>query len=251
MVADVNTVITYLAIIPMLAFAIWGLVAAIRFRNWIWIPIQLVLPVFGAFLYFFFHLHRHAETGFELPGAVDKLRIGRIEEELTRLDKPHLHAQLGDIYYAMGKLPKALASYEAAYARDKKDLDLRAHYGACLVRLGRAAEARPLLEGVVAEKPRHDHGHTLMALAEAQTALGATDAAIATWERVIAGNSYGRARVQLAELHHARGDHAAARALLQQVLDDDKDSPDFHRQREAVWVKRARKLLRTIPSVSN
>lgn len=245
-----STVITYLALIPILGFTVWGLVAAIRFRNWIWIPIQLALPVFGAFLYFFFHIHRHAESGFELPGAVDKQRIARVQEDLARLDKAHLHAQLGDIYYAMGKLPKALEAYEAAYARDKQDLDIRAHYGATLVRLGRAADARPLLEGVVAEKPRHDHGHTMMALAEAQTALGETDAAITTWKQVIAGNSYGRARVQLAELYLARGEHVPARALLRQVLDDDKTSPDFHRQREAVWVKRARKLLKQANSGS-
>lgn len=246
-----NKIITYLAIAPILAFALWGLVAAIRFRDWWWIPIQLALPVVGAFLYFFFHLHRHADSGFELPGAVDKRRLGRVREELARLDKPHLHAQLGDIYYAMGQLPKALAAYEAAYARDQKDLDIRAHLGACLVRSGRHADARPLLEGVIAEKPRHDHGHTLMALAEAQTALGDTDAAISTWKQVIAGNSYGRARVQLAELQTARGDHGPARALLQQVLDDDATSPDFHRQREAVWVKRARKLLKTMPKAKN
>jgi tetratricopeptide (TPR) repeat protein len=246
----VSTVITYLAALGLIAFAIWGLIAAIRFRNWIWIPIQLALPIFGAFLYFFFHVHRHAESGFELPGAVDKKRIARVQADLARLDKAHLHAQLGDIYYAMGKLPAALASYEAAYTRDPKDLDIRAHYGATLVRLGRAAEAKPLLAAVVAEKARHDHGHTLMALAEAQTALGETDAAIATWKHVIAGNSYGRARVQLAELYLARREHGPAKQLLEAVIADDASSPDFHRQREAVWVKRARKLLKQARSGS-
>jgi tetratricopeptide (TPR) repeat protein len=233
--------------LPLLACAIWGLVAAVRYRNWIWIPIQIVLPVFGAFLYFFFHLHRHAASGFELPGAVDKKRIRRVQEDLARLDKAHLHAQLADIYYAQDKLPQALASYERAYERDPKDLDIRARYGACLVRVGRAADARPLLEGVIAEKPRHDHGYTLMALAEALAAMGEADAAMTTWQKVIAGNSYGRARVQLAELHIAKGDPAAARTLLQQVLDDDKTSPDFHRQREAPWVRKAKKLLKRVP----
>ncbi|HUQ04255.1 MAG TPA: tetratricopeptide repeat protein [Kofleriaceae bacterium] len=245
-----DDILTYIFIAPLLAFVIWGVVTAIRYGNWLWVPIQLALPLLGACLYFFFHLHRHAPSGFELPGAVDKKRIARVQDDLGRLDKAHLHAQLGDIYFAMGKLDKALVAYEAAYERDKRDLDIRAHLGACLVRLGRAAEARPLLEGVIEEKPRHDHGHTLMALAEAQTALGEADAAIATWKHVIAGNSYGRARVQLAELYLARREHGPARALLQQVLDDDKTSPDFHRQREAVWVKRARKLLKQANSGS-
>lgn len=246
-----DTFLTYVWLLPLFAFVVWGLVQAFRYGDWPWIPIQLVIPVVGAFLYFFAHLHRHADGGFELPGAVDKRRIGRVEEDLARLDKAHLHAQLGDIYYAMGKLDKALVAYENAYERDKTDLDIRAHLGACLVRAGRAALARPLLEGVIAEKPRHDHGYTMMALAEAQTALGEADAAIATWKQVIAGNSYGRARVQLAELYIAKGEPAAARALLDKVLDDDKTSPDFHREREAPWVKRARKLLRQIPATPN
>lgn len=245
-----NSLITYIALLPLVGMTVWGLVAAVRFRNWLWIPIQLALPVFGAFLYFFFHLHRHAESGFELPGAVDKKRLKAVEAQLSRLDKPHLHAQLGDIHFAMGKLEKARAAYETAYAGDGKDLDIRAHYGACLVRLGRAEEALPLLRGVVDEKPRHDHGHTMMALAEAQMGVGDADAAIATWKRVIAGNSYGRARVQLAELYLAKGEHAAARGLLEKVLEDDASSPDFHRQREAVWVKRARTMLRNVPEAA-
>jgi tetratricopeptide (TPR) repeat protein len=243
----VTTFLTYIWMLPLAAVAVWGLVAAVRYRNWVWIPIQIVLPVFGAFLYFFFHIHRHGESGFALPGEVDKTRIRRVQEDLARLDKAHLHAQLADIYYAQNKLTQALASYERAYERDPKDLDIRARYGACLVRAGRAADALPLLEGVIAEKPRHDHGYTLMALAEAQTAKGDTDRAMATWQKVIAGNSYGRARVQLAELHLAKGDPAAARTLLQQVLDDDKTSPDFHRQREAPWVQKAKKLLKQVP----
>ncbi len=246
--AAVNWIITVVTTVPLALFALWGLITAIRFQHWVWVVLQLAMPVFGAFLYFFFHLHTHAESGFELPGAVDKKRIKRVEADLARLDKAHLHAELGDIYYAMGKLPRALAAYQAAHERDGKDLDIRAHLGAVLVRLGRPAEALPLLQGVVAEKPRHDHGHTLMALAEAQTALGDADLAIATWKRVIAGNSYARARVQLAELYLARGEDDAARELLKKVLEDDRTSPDFHRRREAVWVRRAQRAMKQVPA---
>ena len=44
-----------------------------------------------------------------------------------------------------------------------------------------------------------------MALAETYTALGQTDAAIETWQRVLQDNAYARARVQLAELHATTG----------------------------------------------
>ena len=55
------------------------------------------------------------------------------------------------------------------------DIDIRAHLGQCLLRLKRPAEARPLLEGVCAENPKHDYGYSLMALAETLAALGEID----------------------------------------------------------------------------
>ena len=65
-------------------------------------------------------------------------------------------------------------AYRAAMERDPQDIDTRAHLGQCLLREKRPAEARPLLEGVIAENPKHDYGHTMMALAETLTALGET-----------------------------------------------------------------------------
>ncbi len=235
-------------LVPLVGCTLWALVTAIRFRHWVWVGLLLAMPVFGAFLYFFFHLHQHGPSGFELPGAHDQTRIKRLQAEIARIDKAHLHAQLGDIYFQIGKLDRAMTCYRAALERDPDDLDTRAHLGGCLVRLGKAAEARPLLEAAVAENPRHDRGHTLMALAEAATALGEIEVAIATWKQVVASNSYARARVQLAELYLATGDPAAARLLLRQVLDDDDAAPAFHRKREAVWVRRARAALRRVPA---
>lgn len=235
---------------PMLAplgfLHLWALITAVRYRNWLWLVALLAVPVLAAFPYFFFHLHHHGPTGFELPGALDRARLRRLEAELARIDKPHLHAQLGDHYYQLGKLDRALASYQAAHQRDPADRDIRAHLGQCLVRLGRAEEALPLLAGVVADQPRHDHGYTQMALAEAQAALGRAGDAIATWRQVTARHSYPRARVQLAELLAAAGDVAGARALLREVVDDDRTAPDFHRRRERVWVRRARRALRKL-----
>jgi Tfp pilus assembly protein PilF len=80
--------------------------------------------------------------------------------------------------------------------------------------------------------------------------VGETETAIGTWKRVIAGNSYGRARVQLAELYVAKRETAAARELLEKVIEDDASSPEFHRQREAVWVKRARVMLKQVAEVA-
>ena len=130
--------------------------------------------------------------------------------------------------------------------RDPQDIDTRAHLGQCLLRLKRPAEARPLLEGVIAENPKHDYGHTMMALAETLTALGETDDALKIWQHVTDKHSYPRAKVQLAELYLAKNQPDLARAELQEVLADDAHAPAFQRRRDRVWVRRARSLARKL-----
>ncbi len=231
-------------------FQIWMLVDAIRRQEWIWAVFIFLTFGWGlsAVLYYFF-VYRASTSGtrgFELPGAHSRKRIKELQAQIHHLDKAHHHSQLGDIYFQQGKLAKAEASYRAAMERDPQDLDTRAHFGQCLLRQKRAAEARPLLEGVVAENPKHDYGHTLMALAETLTALGETDAALKVWQQVTENHSYPRAKVQLAELYLAKNMAEPARTELLDVLADDPHAPAFQRKRDRVWVRRAKGLMRKI-----
>src|SRR5882672_6260854 len=188
-------------------FQLWMLVDAVRRKEWVWALFLVVFPVFSSFWYFFY-VYRDAPSatrGFELPGAHDHKRIKELQAQIHHLDKPHHYSQLGDIYFQRGKLDQADACYRAALERDPQDIDTRAHFGQCLLRQNKPQEARPLLEGVVAENPKHDYGHSLMALAETLASLGQKEAAIATWQRVADSHSYPRARVQLAQLYLANG----------------------------------------------
>src|SRR5206468_4079056 len=174
------------------AFQLWMLIHAIRQREWIWAAFIL----FGwgpASVLYFFWVYRAAPSatrGFELPGAHHRRRIKELQAQIHHLDKAHHYFQLGDIYFQQGKLDKAEACYRAALERDSQDIDTRAHLGQCLLRLKRPAEARPLLEGAIAENPKHDYGYSLMALAETMTALNQPEAAIRTWKQVTANHSY-------------------------------------------------------------
>lgn len=229
-------------------FTVWMLVDAIHRKEWIWVLFLLVFPGFAAFWYFFY-VYRGAPSatrGFELPGAHDRKRIKELQAQIHHLDKPHHYSQLGDIYFQRGKLDKADACYRAALERDPQDIDTRAHFGQCLLRQNKPQEARPLLEGVVTENPKHDYGHSLMALAETLGALGETDAAIATWQRVTGNHSYPRAKVQLAQLYAAKGQTDQARGEIREVIDDDPHAPAFQRRRDRVWIKRAKKLARQL-----
>jgi tetratricopeptide (TPR) repeat protein len=255
MVASLLTLLSsndYLLLSPVFllvtAFQVWMLVDAIRQREWVW----ALFIVFGwglSSLWYYFYVYRSAPgsmSGFELPGAHDRRRIRELEGKIYHLDKAHHHSELGDIYFQQGKLAKAESCYRAAMERDGQDLDTRAHLGQCLLRQKRIAEARPLLEGVIAENPKHDYGYTMMALAETLTALGDTEGAFRLWRQVTENHSYPRAKVQLAELYLARNQPDTARVELKDVLADDAHAPAFQRKRDRVWIRRAKTLMRTI-----
>jgi hypothetical protein len=245
-------VVQTIILLAVLGFQIWMLVDAIRRREIIWAAIILLFSVFSAVIYYFLVYRMQGPlgnpmSGFELPGAADRRRIKELQASIHNLDKPHLHLQLGDIYFSQGKFSQAEESYRAAYARDATDEDIRAHLGTCLTRQGKAAEALPLLESVVARNPKHDYGYTLMTLAEAQTAAGQKDAARGSWQKVLSLYSYPRARVQYAELLVERKEYAEARKILQEEISDEPFEPGYQRKKEKVWLRRARAALSAIP----
>jgi len=227
-------------------FWLWMLVDAIRRGEWLWAVFMFFFPGLTTVFYFFF-VYRAAPSatrGFELPGASRRHRIKELEDLIHNLDKAHHHLELGDIYFQKGNLSKAEACYRASLERDAQDIDARAHLGQCLLRQKRAEEARPILQQVCAENPKHDYGHSLMAYAETLGALGAIDNAIAVWKQVLQDHGYARARVQLGELYLSKTQKELADVEFREVVNDDRHSPAFQRKRDRVWVRRAKRLLR-------
>ncbi len=243
--AHLQAVLTNPLTLIITVFQIWMLVHAIRNREWIWAVFILLFWVLTALLYYFmvYRATPSSTRGFELPGAHDRKRIKELQAQIHHLDKAHHYSQLGDIYFQQGKLEEAEKCYRSAMERDAQDIDTRAHLGQCLLRQKRAAEARPLLEGVIAEKPGHEYGYTQMALAETLTALGDTDNAMRIWQQVTANHSYPRAKVQLAELYLAKGQKDLARTELKDALSDDIHAPVFQRKRDRVWIGKAKSLM--------
>ncbi len=228
------------------AFQIWMLIHAVRNGEWLWAVFIFIGWGITALLYFFFVYRAAAPSvtrGFELPGAQSRKRIKELQAQIHHLDNAYHHFLLGDVYFQRGNLAEAEKCYRAALQRDATDIDTRAHLGHCLVRLNRPAEARPFLESVMHEKPNHDYGHTMMALAETLTALGETDNALQYWKHITQNHSYPRAKVQLAELYLAKNQPELARAELKDVVSDDQHAPAFQRKRDRVWARRAKSLM--------
>lgn len=230
------------------AFQLWMLVDAVRRQEWRWASFMFFFPVVVAAVYFFY-VYRGTPsltTGFELPGVHDRRRIKELQSQIYHLDKAHHHLALGDIYFQKGKLDKAEQCYRASLERDPSDIDARAHLGQCLLRQKKSDEAAPLLFAVCSENPKHDYGHSLMAYAETLTCLGKIDEAICVWKQVLSNNTYARARVQLAELYLRTGQPDLARDEFQSTLSDDAHTLPFQRKRDKFWIRRAKKLLRSL-----
>ena len=230
-------------------FQIWMFIDAVRRREWIWAVIIFIGFGLAAILYYFFVYRTAAPEsaqGFELPGAQNRRRIKELKAQIDLLDNAYHHFQLGDIYFQRGQYAEAEKCYRAALEREPNDIDARAHLGQCLLRLRRPAEAKPLLEGVCRENHKHEFGYSLMAYAEALTALGETDAAFDVWKHVVEHHSYARAKVQFAELCIAKQQPDLARAQLNDVIKDDLHAPTFQRRRDRVWVHRAKSLLHQV-----
>jgi len=226
-------------------FQIWMFIHALRNREWIWAVFIVVGWGLSTILYFFlvYRATPSSTRGFELPGAQSRQRIKQLQAQIHHIGNAYHYFQLGDVYFQRGKLEDAEKCYRGALEREPNDIDARAHLGQCLVRLKRPAEARPLLEGVMNEKPDHDYGHTMMALAETLTALGETDNALQYWQHITQSHSYPRAKVQLAELYIAKNQPDLARAELKDVLSDDVHAPAFQRKRDRVWIRHAKSLM--------
>ncbi len=250
-VHSVESWLSIAGVVLLMAFNLWMIIDALRRREWVWAIIMLIFPGIST-LWYFFYMFRGPATatrGFELPGAHERHRIKELQAQIHHLDKAHHYYQLGDVYFQQGKLDKAEAAYRAALLRDGQDLDTQAHLGQCLLRLKRPAEAKPLLQAVLRENPKHDYNYTAMAYAETLAALGETEDALKSWQYVVANNSYPRAKVQLAELYLAKHQAALARAELKDVLAEDPHAPAYQRRRDRVWVSRAKSLIRKLPLI--
>jgi hypothetical protein len=227
-------------------FWLWMLIDAIRRGEWVWAVLMFFFPGLTTLFYFFmvYRANLSVTRGFELPGASQRSRIKELETLIHDLDKPHHYLELGDIYFQKGDLSKAEACYRASLQRDARDIDARAHLGQCLLRQKRAGEARPILQQVCAENPKHDYGHSLMAYAETLASLGETDNAIAVWKQVLQDHTYARARVQLGELYLVTKQPDLAAAQFREAISDDRHAPGYQHKRDRIWIWRAKRLLR-------
>lgn len=147
-----------------------------------------------------------ARAIFEQLGNATSRRDNDIEP-FARGKIANMHADLGQAYADLGRLPDAIEQLEKAVALCPTFADLRTKLGIFYRDAGRLSDARDSLRSAVRENPRYVRAHVL--LGSTLLAMGDKDAARASWNEALAvdpGNA--RATSFLRMLDQALG-HAA------------------------------------------
>ena len=236
-----------LLLVLFLPFQVWMFWDSLRREKWLWMWSIIFFWIPAVPYYFLVYRpsqnNAPAKEPVEFPWSANRTRIQELEEQIRHLDRAHHHAELGEIYLKQGSLEQACEHLEAAREREAEDLDILALLGTCYWRQERWEEAQQTLEPVIASNPRHNYGQTQMTLAQVYARLGQNDKSIAAWESVLEANTYAQARVLLGEAYFAAGRRKEARAQFKEALRADKHTPEFHRRRDKLWIKRARQML--------
>lgn len=120
------------------------------------------------------------------------------------------YRMLGDFYFAIGDLDKAVAEYESLYRHHSKDLFVQKNYVQLLILKNRLAEADKLNEEILKPRPKDEEGLTYRG--EIQLAQGKTSDAVHTLQSVVNSNpNMAVAHYQLGLALNQNGDidHAA------------------------------------------
>jgi tetratricopeptide (TPR) repeat protein len=121
----------------------------------------------------------------------------------------------------LGRIDDALAAYIAVLNRDATHFGGLTNLGSLLFERGRTNEARPYLEAAAKLYPRDPIA--LVNLAQLQAESGAADAAIATYEAVLALKpDFLHAHLGLAKLYGARNDVAQLQTHLDRAFAEPK-----------------------------
>lgn len=233
-------------VVPALivGFSLWMAVEASRRGNRDWLWIILVFQPFGAIVYFLSEYLGGVGAGSGIgPLFAGRKALRLAEAEVRRLGNSTTWADYATELRARKKYQEAADAAGKSVAMDPRNIHGQYELGQSLLALGQPAPAAAALTVVVAAEPYHKTGEALFALATALHLAGDREAARDRFEQLMQRASRPQFLMGQAALLFDCGDHAAARAIAQRVIDDADHVPDYHRREVRPWVRRARRFL--------
>lgn len=230
-------------------FSLWMLVDCLQNqRECFWIWIILATGGLGSFVYFYhFHWDGDLMHSFVWTGMTERRRLKELKSRVHYFDKAADHEELGDAYAQLKKLDEAEKCYRTALDRDPKAFDSRVQLGNVLLAQNRPDEAWEYLRPAYEEKPDYAEDHLLWQCARCQTKRGELDDAVRLYDYLLSRHSYYEAQVEFAEVLLQTEGPERGIELLYEIVEDFQHSPRYVQRREAKWVRKARRLLRTSP----
>ncbi len=214
---------------------------------WIWVI--LFLGPIGAIIYLVAEaLPDIGLLGNTVKGFSRRSRINALKIAIH--DNPSVgnYEELGDLYMDDGKIQQARAAYQNAIQAGATAIDPFYHRGVCSVLLGDAAAALPDLELTVSKYPNHDFYRAAGLLAQACAQTGQSARADALFREATDRSTSSETYLNYAEFLAHQGRTAEARAWIQRVLDKRPGMPGYLRRRERPRFRRAKKLLKSLPT---
>ncbi len=182
-------------------------------------------------------------------GRLDRWkRIRALEAAVELNPSSGNHEELAGLYLDDGKYAQAKQHFDAAIAARSDSLDAFYRRGICGIMLGDFPSAVADLERVVQAQPRYDLHRAAGLLADACAKTGQAERAEALFREVMAVTTLSEARYYYAEFLASQNRVAEAREWAQRLLHSKRSMPGFQRRRDRVWLRRAKALLRRLPT---
>jgi hypothetical protein len=227
-----------------------ALVHFIRRRpETLWLWIIIFLGPLGALVYIAMEvvpdlgLLRHA---FDAVGR--RKRINLLEALVLENPSAGNYEELADLYLDDGKFARARACYDRALSSRVTHCDPFYRRGIAEIHLGDFAAAVSDLEHVTAHDPRYDSHRAMALLAHACANTGQTARADALFRQATEASTLSETYVNYATFLASQQRPAEARDWAQRILARKAAMPRYLQRRERPWFRKARALLRRLPS---
>lgn len=210
-----------------------------------WLFILFLFPLLGSLVYgiaiWLPEMRQHRgvrKVGSKVRQLFDPTRELREATHATEL-APTVANQLrlANALLEAGRAGEAVPHYQRAlsglYAGDA---DIQAHLARALLDSGRPAEARDLLDRLIAAQPDFKSPTAHLTYARAVAACGERDKAREEFEVLVGYYPGLEARARYATLLHEWGDAERARTLAAEALRDAQRLPAHTRESESEWI---------------
>ena len=230
------------------AFMVAMLVDWARRRpEYFWLFLIIFLPTVGPLVYFLVVVLPTFQTGGDWKKGFDaSRRIRELRARLATVDLPYVHYELGEALADRKRFAQALPHLEKAASGPEDIPEARYLLGICHARLGNHAKAIEYLAPIVKADPKFRFGAAYMQLGRSLLAAGRKDEALAAFEAILRNSSLSEARYHRTALLAERGEREAAKEGLTQLIAESADLPRFKYRQELTWIRKAKRLLRTL-----